>query len=89
MEEVHDRYPSMTELSVRQALSAFSFTGDDINERIGQLSGGERARISLTSLMLSHDNFLILDEPTNHLDMESKEALAWSSSTSVPIPKKV
>ncbi len=75
MEEVHDRYPSMTELSVRQALSAFSFTGDDINERIGQLSGGERARVSLTSLMLSHDNFLILDEPTNHLDMESKEAL--------------
>lgn len=75
MDEVHDRYPSMTELSVRQALSAFSFTGDDINERIGQLSGGERARVSLTSLMLSHDNFLILDEPTNHLDMESKEAL--------------
>ena len=75
MDEVHDRYPSMTELSVRQALSSFSFTGDDINERIGQLSGGERARVSLTSLMLSHDNFLILDEPTNHLDMESKEAL--------------
>ena len=75
MDEVHDRYPSMTELSIRQALSAFSFTGDDIKERIGQLSGGERARVSLTSLMLSHDNLLILDEPTNHLDMESKEAL--------------
>ena len=75
MDEVHDHYPSMTELSIRQALSAFSFTGDDIKERIGQLSGGERARVSLTSLMLSHDNFLILDEPTNHLDMESKEAL--------------
>ena len=75
LDEVHDNYPQMTELSIRQALSAFSFTGDDINERIGQLSGGERARVSLTSLMLSHDNFLILDEPTNHLDMESKEAL--------------
>ena len=51
------------------------FTGDDVFKRIGDLSGGERGRVSLAKLMLSEANFLILDEPTNHLDITSKEIL--------------
>ena len=56
-------------------LAAFLFTGDDVFKRIGDLSGGERGRVSLAKLMLSEANFLILDEPTNHLDITSKEIL--------------
>ncbi len=74
-DEVHDAFPSMTDGEVRQKLAGFLFRGDRIYDIIGTLSGGEKARVSLTKLMLGHFNFLILDEPTNHLDMESKEAL--------------
>ena len=56
-------------------LAAFLFTGDDAFKLIGDLSGGERGRVSLAKLMLSEANFLILDEPTNHLDIVSKEIL--------------
>ena len=50
-------------------------TEDDVFKRIGDLSGGEKGRVSLARLMLSEANFLILDEPTNHLDIASKEIL--------------
>ena len=56
-------------------LAAFLFTGDDVFKLIGDLSGGERGRVSLAKLMLSNANFLILDEPTNHLDITSKGIL--------------
>lgn len=74
-EEMSDTYPSLTQTKIRNVLAAFMFLGDDCYKRIGDLSGGERGRISLAKLMLSGANFLILDEPTNHLDMESKEIL--------------
>ncbi len=74
-EEISDAYPAMTNTEIRNVLAAFLFTGDDVFKRIGDLSGGERGRISLAKLMLSDSNFLILDEPTNHLDMVSKEIL--------------
>ena len=74
-EEISDAYPSLDNTKIRSTLAAFLFTGDDVFKRIGDLSGGERGRVSLAKLMLSEANFLILDEPTNHLDIVSKEIL--------------
>ncbi len=74
-DELQDAYPDMDNTQVRNVLAAFLFTGDDVFKRIGDLSGGERGRVSLAKLMLSESNFLILDEPTNHLDMVSREIL--------------
>jgi ATP-binding cassette subfamily F protein 3 len=74
-EEISDAYPSLNQTKIRNVLAAFLFTDDDVYKRIGDLSGGERGRVSLAKLMLSDANFLILDEPTNHLDITSKEIL--------------
>ncbi len=74
-DEIADAYPDLNNTKVRNVLAAFLFTGDDVYKRIGDLSGGERGRVSLAKLMLSDANFLILDEPTNHLDITSKEIL--------------
>lgn len=74
-EEISDEYPRLTNTEIRNMLAAFLFTGDDVFKLIGDLSGGERGRVSLAKLMLSEANFLILDEPTNHLDIASKEIL--------------
>ncbi len=74
-EEISDEYPTLNNTEIRNTLAAFLFTGDDVFKRIGDLSGGERGRVSLAKLMLSESNFLILDEPTNHLDIASKEIL--------------
>ncbi len=74
-EEISDDYPTLTNTQIRKVLAAFLFTGDDVFKSIGDLSGGERGRVSLAKLMLSNANFLILDEPTNHLDITSKEIL--------------
>lgn len=74
-DELQDTYPDMNNTKIRNVLAAFLFTGDDVFKRVGDLSGGERGRVSLAKLMLSNANFLILDEPTNHLDITSKEIL--------------
>ena len=74
-DEISDDYPSLTNTEIRNMLAAFLFTGDDVFKLIGDLSGGERGRVSLAKLMLSEANFLILDEPTNHFDIASKEIL--------------
>ncbi|MBO5371275.1 MAG: ABC-F family ATP-binding cassette domain-containing protein [Lachnospiraceae bacterium] len=74
-EEISDAYPNLTNTQVRNILAAFLFTDDDVFKRVGDISGGEKGRVSLAKLMLSEANFLILDEPTNHLDITSKEIL--------------
>ena len=60
---------------LRDLLGAFLFKGEDIDKRVGVLSGGERARLGMARLMLSPYNVLALDEPTNHMDIRSKDIL--------------
>jgi len=75
LEEVWSAYPHMDEVRIRTVLGNFLFTGEDVLKRVSSLSGGEKARVSLSKLMLAQANLLILDEPTNHLDLFSKEVL--------------
>ncbi len=74
-QEMSDAFPMLNNTKIRNVLASFLFTGDDVFKLIGDLSGGERGRVSLSKLMLSNANFLLLDEPTNHLDTSSKEIL--------------
>ncbi|WP_172199656.1 ABC-F family ATP-binding cassette domain-containing protein [Saccharibacillus qingshengii] len=75
LEELWSAYPHMEEARIRTVLGSFLFSGEDVLKRISALSGGEKARVLLSKLMLLEANTLILDEPTNHLDLYSKEVL--------------
>ncbi|KKI91356.1 multidrug ABC transporter ATP-binding protein [Bacillus sp. SA1-12] len=75
LDELWDDYPQKTEKEIRTVLGNFLFSGDDVLKPVSTLSGGEKARLALSKLMLQNANFLILDEPTNHLDLDSKEIL--------------
>jgi ATPase subunit of ABC transporter with duplicated ATPase domains len=67
--------PAETVGTIRGLLGRVLFSGDEADKAIGDLSGGEAARLLLAALMLRRDNLLVLDEPTNHLDLEGREAL--------------
>ena len=73
--EMKNAYHLYTDTEMRSLLGRFLFTGDDVFKQVRDLSGGEKAKLSLLKLMLSGANTLILDEPTNHLDIESKEVV--------------
>ncbi|MCT4612160.1 MAG: ATP-binding cassette domain-containing protein [Clostridia bacterium] len=75
IEEISNLRPDMNDKEIRNLLARFLFVGEDVFKTIKQLSGGEKARVSLAKLMLSDVNLLLLDEPTNHLDLASKEVL--------------
>ena len=68
------------EQQVRDVLATMLFRGDDVHKSVGLLSGGERARVRLSQLLLDRPNVLVLDEPTNHLDIPSREALEGALS---------
>ena len=74
-EEISKAYPMLTNFEIRSYLAKFMFYETDVFREISELSGGERARISLLKLMISDCNFILMDEPTNHLDIDSKEIL--------------
>lgn len=74
-QEIYDRIPEATIGFVRTLLGTFLFSGDDAEKKIGILSGGEKSRVVLATILASPVNFLILDEPTNHLDIKSREVL--------------
>lgn len=75
LHEIWDQYPRLDEQVIRNKLGAFLFSGDDVLKPVAGLSGGEKARLTLTKLSMENNNFLIMDEPTNHLDIDSKEVL--------------
>jgi ATP-binding cassette subfamily F protein 3 len=74
-DEIADRIPGATIGFVRNLLGSFLFSNDDVNKKIGILSGGEKSRVVLATIFATPVNFLILDEPTNHLDIRSREIL--------------
>ena len=75
IEYFHSRFPSLTGKEVRTILAGFLFTGRDLGTPVDSLSGGEKSRLVLATLLQSRPNFLVLDEPTNNMDIPAKETL--------------
>src|SRR5947209_11654136 len=67
--------PDVDEQQMRDLLARFGLTGDQVYQRVGDLSGGERSRVALARLVALGVNVLVLDEPTNHLDLWACESL--------------
>ncbi|QDK37279.1 ABC-F family ATP-binding cassette domain-containing protein [Bdellovibrio sp. NC01] len=75
LDEVHSRMPNAGLGTVRSLLGAFKFSGEEADKKISVLSGGEKSRVVLATILAQPVNLLILDEPTNHLDIKSREIL--------------
>jgi len=75
LETLQTSFPLATQGTLRTLLGAFGFSGDDVEKKVKILSGGEKARVVLATMLFDPPNFLVLDEPTNHLDLWTKEML--------------
>ncbi len=75
LDTVQDAMPQAHLGTLRNLCAAFLFQGDDIYKKIDCLSGGEKSRVVLATMLVQPINLLILDEPTNHLDIQSRETL--------------
>ncbi|MGK9221056.1 MULTISPECIES: ABC-F family ATP-binding cassette domain-containing protein [unclassified Microbacterium] len=75
LENMVSAAPNLNETEARKVLGSFLFTGDDVHKPAGVLSGGEKTRLSLATLVVSSANVLLLDEPTNNLDPASRDEI--------------
>ena len=80
LESLQASFPLATIGSMRSLAGAFGFSGDDVDKPCRILSGGEKARLVLATMLYDPPNFLVLDEPTNHLDMATKDMLVKALS---------
>lgn len=75
LDELWDRFPREYEHTIRTVMGGVGLTGENVYKQVGDLSGGERAKLKFAILMLKCGNVLLMDEPTNHLDLAAKESL--------------
>lgn len=75
LDNFREAYPDYLREEVRSALGGFLFSGEEVEKKMGQLSGGEKVRLALCKMLQTRPNLLILDEPTNHMDIVGKDAL--------------
>lgn len=75
LENMQKAAPHLADTDARKVLGSFLFSGDDVSKPAAVLSGGEKTRLALASLVVSSANVLLLDEPTNNLDPASREEI--------------
>jgi ATPase subunit of ABC transporter with duplicated ATPase domains len=80
LEQLEHDHPRANGGTLRNLLGAFGFSGDDVEKPCRVLSGGEKVRLVLASMLYDPPNFLVLDEPTNHLDLDTKQMLVKALS---------